>query len=113
MRRFLSYGPINTKLHYYAPRKELIAGAYTQLLGENPEEGGHYITVWAPRQTGKTWLMQQIVKKIKEENNTFDVAILTMQSAKEEKTDKGVLEVFITNPESCPEPVLRAVEGQG
>ncbi|MCU0290258.1 MAG: hypothetical protein MUF15_28215 [Acidobacteria bacterium] len=32
MRRFNSYGPINTKLHYYAPRKELIAGALTQIL---------------------------------------------------------------------------------
>lgn len=94
MRTFSSYGPIDTELHYYAPRTNLIAKAYTQLLGENPEKGGHYITVWAPRQTGKTWLMQQIVKKIKA-NDAFDVAILTMQSAKEEMTDGGVLEVFV------------------
>ena len=57
MRRFSSYGPVNPKLHYYAPRKELIEKAYTTLVGENPEEGGHYITVWAPRQYGKTWIM--------------------------------------------------------
>ncbi|MCU0286524.1 MAG: hypothetical protein MUF15_08990 [Acidobacteria bacterium] len=61
MRRFSSYGPINPKVHYYAPRKELIAGAYTKLMGENLSEDGHYITVWAPRQTGKTWVMQQIL----------------------------------------------------
>jgi len=96
MRKFSSYGPIDTELHYYAPRTELSAKAYTQLIGDNPEKGGHYITVWAPRQTGKTWLMQQIVKKIKE-SDAFEVAILTMQSAKEEMTDEGVLEVFVTN----------------
>lgn len=45
MRRFSSYGPINNKIHYYAPREELIERAYTQLMGENPAEGGHYITV--------------------------------------------------------------------
>jgi predicted AAA+ superfamily ATPase len=61
MRRFHSYGPINNKLHYYAPRKELIQRTFTRLIGENPDEGGHYITVWAPRQTGKTWIMQEVM----------------------------------------------------
>jgi hypothetical protein len=65
MRRFSSYGPINTKLHYYAPRKELIAGAITQLMGENPSEGGHYITVWAPRQTGKTGSCRKFSSNLK------------------------------------------------
>ena len=57
MRKFSSYGPINTGLHYYVPREHLIQYACDQLLGENPAEGGHYITVWAPRQCGKTWIM--------------------------------------------------------
>jgi len=57
MRKFSSYGPIDTDLEYYAPRKELIAKARTQLLGEDPQKGGHYITVWAPRQTGKSWTL--------------------------------------------------------
>lgn len=96
MRKFSSYGPIDIDLHYYAPRKTLFDKAYTQLIGENPEKGGHYMTVWAPRQTGKTWLMQQLVKKL-QGNETFDVAILTMQSAKEETADEGVLEVLVTN----------------
>ena len=67
MRRFVSYGPINTKLHYYAPRVELINRAYNHLVGENPGEGGHYITVWAPRQTGKTWVMRQILLKLQQD----------------------------------------------
>ena len=96
MRKFSSYGPINTKLHYYAPREELIAKAYTQLVGEHPEEGGHYITVWAPRQSGKSWLMLQIVQQLKQANE-FEVAILTMQSAKEAKSDQSVLELFVRN----------------
>jgi hypothetical protein len=41
MRRFTSYGPVNNKLHYYAPREETIKRAYTQLMGEEPLEGGH------------------------------------------------------------------------
>jgi len=48
MRRFSSYGPINNKLHYYTPRTGLIEFAYKQLIGENPDEGGHCITVWSP-----------------------------------------------------------------
>jgi hypothetical protein len=96
MRKFSSYGPINTRLHYYAPRTALIDRAYAHLLGDDPDEGGHYITVWAPRQTGKTWIMQQVVKQL-QEDETFEVAILTMQSAKEETTDEGVLEVLVDN----------------
>jgi len=42
MRQFSSYGPIDTDLYYYAPRKELIDKAVTQLTGEKPVKGGHY-----------------------------------------------------------------------
>ncbi len=93
MRIFSSYGPVNTNLHYYAPRTELIEKAYRQLTGEIPEEGGHYITVWAPRQTGKTWILQQVVKKIREHGD-FEVGILTLQSAKTETEDEGILEIL-------------------
>ena len=68
MRRFTSYGPIDTEDHYYAPRKELIEHSYNQLLGENPQKGGHYVTVWAPRQCGKTWVMQEVVEKTRKAN---------------------------------------------
>jgi hypothetical protein len=93
MRKFSSYGPLNIKLHYYAARKELLNKAYTQLVGENPEEGGHYITVWAPRQTGKSWAMLQIASKIRAQQ-TFDVATITMEFAKYEKTSENILEIL-------------------
>ena len=75
MRRFSSYGPVNDKLHYYVPRKELIERGYTQLLGENPDEGGHYFTVWAPRQCGKTWIMREIFLKIKHDIRFISLVI--------------------------------------
>ena len=86
MRRFSSYGPINTKLHYYAPREALIEWAHTQLVGADPDEGGHYITVWAPRQTGKTWLMQQILFRLQreEQSQEFDTVKINLQHLRAE-----------------------------
>ena len=96
MRKFFSYGQLDTDLHYYAPRTGLIETVYTKLVGENPEKGGHYITVWAPRQTGKSWLMLQIVQQLKQIDE-FEVGILTMQSAKEAENDRSVLQLFVRN----------------
>ncbi len=94
MRKFSSYGQIDTDANYYAPRLPLIDHAYTQLLGESPEEGGHYITLWAPRQTGKSSVMLEAVKKLRllEE---FDVVIITLESAKEHTDEETVLKIFI------------------
>ncbi|MDM8562531.1 AAA-like domain-containing protein [Candidatus Marithioploca araucensis] len=78
MRRFSSYGPVDKELHYYVPRQELIEGAFQQLLGDDPNKGGHYITVWAPRQTGKTWIMQQVLF-ILQQDTRFDVVYLPLQ----------------------------------
>lgn len=94
MRKFSSYGQIHTGLHYYAPRTALIERAYTQLLGESSEEGGHYITVWAPRQTGKSSVMLETVKKLRQLEQ-FDVVIITLESAKEHTDEKTVLKIFI------------------
>ena len=96
MRKFSSYGPVDRDIHYHAPRKTLIEEGCRQLVGDNPEKGGHYITVWAPRQAGKTWIMQQVARNIRERGD-FEVAIITMQSAKEETTDAGVLDVFVSS----------------
>ena len=96
MRKFSSYGSLNTKLHYYAPREALIEQAVHQLTGQDPDSGGHYITIWGPRQAGKTWLMLQAVERIKAQDD-FQVAILTMQSAKEATTDQDVLGVLVSN----------------
>jgi hypothetical protein len=94
MRRFFSYGPINNKLHYYAPRKELIEKAYIQLIGENPSEGGHYITVWASRQCGKTWVMQEVVRKITQ-NQEYEIGILSMERAKDVEDETKLLSILI------------------
>jgi len=90
MRKFSSYGPVNTKLHYYAPREELIKRAHLQLTGENPEEGGHYITVWAPRQTGKTWAMNNVLFKLRSDER-FDVVKIELEILKTEKDVGNVL----------------------
>ncbi|MCP4218995.1 MAG: hypothetical protein GY765_30455, partial [bacterium] len=95
MRRFSSYGPTDADLHYYAQREELIEKAYAQLVGEVPSKGGHYITVWAPRQTGKTWVMRQTVRKIKQSGG-YETALISLESVKKEKDEKVVVRKFIS-----------------
>jgi hypothetical protein len=95
MRKFNSYEEINTNIHYYAPREELIELGYNHLLGEKLDYGGHYITVWAPRQTGKTWVMRQVIRRLKQRGD-FEVAIVAMQSAKTAKSEPEVFDRFIT-----------------
>jgi len=62
MRNFSSYGSPNKNTDYYVPREALINNAIKQL------KGGHYITVWAPRQTGKTWIIQEALSRIEQES---------------------------------------------
>ncbi|MDM8558891.1 AAA-like domain-containing protein [Candidatus Parabeggiatoa sp. HSG14] len=59
MRHFHSYGPVNSKAHFCVQRQALITQGIEQLIGRE-ENGGHYFTIWAPRQTGKTWLMREL-----------------------------------------------------
>lgn len=96
MRKFSSYGPLNTKLHYYAPRTGLIDQALGYLLGEQPDEGGHYITVWAPRQTGKTWVMQQVLFRLRNEPQYagFDVLKINLEHLKMEQDVDRVIRVI-------------------
>ncbi|MCK4763431.1 MAG: AAA-like domain-containing protein [Candidatus Aminicenantes bacterium] len=93
MRRFFSYGPVDRDLHYHAPREELIDMAYTGLIGENPQKGGHYITVWAPRQCGKTWVMQRVNRKIKQ-SGQFTCGIFTIERGKKIKSEQSMVELF-------------------
>ena len=93
MRRFSSYGPIDTELHYYAPRKEVLDFACGQLVGENPEKGGHYITVWAPRQTGKTWALKEVLFKAREDRR-FDALKINLEILKTEE-DIGRILLYI------------------
>ena len=63
MRRFHSYGPVDCRRHFCVARREMIVQCTEQLVGD-PEEEGHYFTIWAPRQTGKTWLMGRVKEEI-------------------------------------------------
>ncbi|WP_069470594.1 AAA-like domain-containing protein [Candidatus Marithrix sp. Canyon 246] len=78
MRNFSSYGSPDKNTDYYVPREALISNAIKQL------NSGHYITVWAPRQTGKTWIMQEAISRIEQEGQ-FDVVLLSLQFLYEEK----------------------------
>ncbi|MBF0227881.1 MAG: hypothetical protein HQK76_20735, partial [Desulfobacterales bacterium] len=50
MRKFNSYGPVDSSEHFCVKRTELIQQCVTQMIG-NIDKGGHYFTIWAPRQT--------------------------------------------------------------
>ena len=93
MRRFSSYGPVNNRIHYYAPREEMIDRAYTQLVGENPSEGGHYFTVWAPRQTGKTWIMQQVLSRLQKDDR-FHVLKINLEILKRKKKVGDIIKII-------------------
>ncbi|MDM8530200.1 AAA-like domain-containing protein [Anaerolineales bacterium HSG25] len=93
MRKFHSYEEVNKDIHYYVPREELIEQTYNSLLGEEPDYGGHYITVWGPRQSGKSWVMREVVDKLKRRDD-FEVAILSMQF-KTIKTDELILKLLV------------------
>ena len=93
MRRFSSYGPVDPEIHYYAPRKELIDKAYTQLMGDIPGKGGHYFTVWAPRQTGKTWIMQEVLFRLRK-NREFDTLKINLEILKDKNNPGDVIEIM-------------------
>ncbi|QTA90865.1 AAA-like domain-containing protein [Desulfonema magnum] len=90
MRKFSSYGPVNTKLHYYVPRKALIDKGYNQLIGDEPDEGGHYITVWASRQCGKTWIMNKVFHRLRKDER-FHVIKLELESLKNENNVNDIV----------------------
>ena len=79
MRRFHSYGPVDCEDHFCVQRHELINRCTQQLLG-NPNKSGHYFTIWAPRQAGKTWMMRQVKKRIEAQYGSRFICIaLSMQ----------------------------------
>ena len=79
MREFSSYGPVDEDLHFAVPRRDLVESCAQQLIGA-PGEGGHYLIIWAPRQTGKTWLMQQAKNEIESRcGDRFLVATTSME----------------------------------
>jgi hypothetical protein len=79
VRHFSSYGPVDPRFNFAVERRELVEHCVEQLTGE-PGEGGHFFTIWAPRQTGKTWLMRRAVEEIRARyGEQFAVGALSMQ----------------------------------
>ncbi len=79
MRTFHSYGPVDCRHHFCVSRTELVQRCVEQLVGI-PDEGGHYFTIWSPRQCGKTWLMRQVARGIAQEHpNQFEIGMMSMQ----------------------------------
>ncbi|MCP4346156.1 MAG: ATP-binding protein [Desulfobacterales bacterium] len=79
MRRFHSYGPVDSDRHFCVDRKELVRQCTDYLIGD-PDKGGSYFTIWGPQQTGKTWIMRQAAKNIMSlHKEKFISASLSMQ----------------------------------
>ena len=79
MRHFFSYGPVDCEEHFCVSRKDLVKRCIDQITGK-PGKGGHYFTIWAPRQTGKTWLMRQVKKEIENRySDRFIIGSMSMQ----------------------------------
>jgi hypothetical protein len=92
MRHFHSYGPVDCRLHFCVERRGLIDRCVDYLVGDL-DAGGHYFTIWAPRQTGKTWLMRQAIKEIERKHeDRFVVGAMSMQGLIMEEDDPD--EVF-------------------
>ena len=86
MRHFSSYGPVNEHDHFSVPRQKLVSRCASQLVAPGEQDGGHFFTIWAPRQTGKTWLIRQARAQIQlEYPHEFIVAEMSMQGVVLEK----------------------------
>ena len=82
LRRFTSYGPVTPRSNFFVPRTALVESCVELLVGQQEEPGGHYFTIWAPRQTGKTWLMRRAVEEIRARyGERFIVGTLSMQGS--------------------------------
>jgi AAA-like domain len=79
MRRFSSYGPVDPAENFYVERRDLVERCVAELI-DDPDKGGHYFTIWAPRQTGKTWIMRRAIEEIRARyGDRFTVGALSMQ----------------------------------
>jgi len=90
MRHFSSYGPVDPRFHFCVERRQMVERCVSQLIGE-PGEGGHYFTIWAPRQSGKTWIMRRAIEEIRARHgDRFHIGALSMQGlVMGEETDKA------------------------
>ncbi|SHF25435.1 AAA-like domain-containing protein, partial [Marinitoga hydrogenitolerans DSM 16785] len=82
MRRFCTSGPVDKKTCYYVERPDVMKEALDHI------ENWRYFTVSAPRQTGKTTLLNDIVERIKDKYITL---FLSFEDYKNIKTEKEFL----------------------
>ena len=96
MRRFHSYGPVDKDIHFCVPRTELVKNCLHQIMGE-PGKGGHFFTIWAPRQTGKTWLMREVKNRIEQDcPDLFAIGAMSMQGTIFDKDDQHPQKTFLS-----------------
>ncbi len=87
MREFYSYGPVNCRRHFCVPRRELVRQCMEYIVGD-VQDGGHYFTIWSPRQSGKTWLMHEVCREIEGRcGERFHVVTMSMQGIAMEPDD--------------------------
>ncbi len=88
MRTFYSYGPVDKERHFCVSRQSLVESCLRHII-DDPNKGGHYFTIWAPRQTGKTWIMRQVKKEIAARySDKFIVGTMSMQTTVLDDEDK-------------------------
>src|SRR5580658_3439570 len=88
MRHFTSYGPVDPEENFCVERRELVENCVGQLVGHQ-NKGGHYFTIWAARQTGKTWLMRRTIQEIRARYPQFYVGTLSMQDLSVQDSDSA------------------------
>ncbi|WP_459995577.1 AAA-like domain-containing protein, partial [Marinitoga arctica] len=79
MKRFCTSGPVDRKTCYYVERPEIMKEALDHI------ENWRYFTVSAPRQTGKTTLLNDIVEKTKDKYLPIFISFESIGSIKTEK----------------------------
>ncbi len=104
MRHFHSYGPTDPQRHFTVDRAQLVNRCCDYLVGDL-EKGGHYFTIWAPRQSGKTWLMLQMKEAVAQRyGERFEVRMLSLEGLRDM--------VFPPESQSEPDGVPRALNGE-
>ena len=74
MREFNTSGPNNPDIHFTVMREALLQKTSGQIIRPDDPKGGQYLTLFAPRQTGKTTFVEQLMKRL-ERRQFFPVMI--------------------------------------
>ncbi len=112
-RIFSSYGTVIPSNHYFAPRLELIEKGKNLLIGD--DKGGHYITVWASRQSGKSTTLINVFSEIKHKHKDFDIVSLTVESQFNAKDAIELMNYFVNEIDSYlnlkkPVPIIKTTK---